>query len=296
MKKALLVSSLVMATMILASCYRQQYEEQAQRNDSLASLLASKNSELDSLFTTLNQIEENLASINTRYNQVQELRRGTSESNSGIGSPADIRAQISDHIANIEQLLAANKQKMASLQAAASQRPKENARLTELINRQEERIEAQEAKIAELLTELENNKLLIDQLNKNVSDLTAANKEKDQTIKQQAAEANRCYYVVDTYAHLRENGIAEKRGGIIGLGSTIATNPEMLMEYFTEIDRAKVTTIPVNMKKVQVISCHPSNSYELIADENDNRTVAFLRILNPSKFWEQTRYLVIKGK
>ena len=50
------------------------------------------------------------------------------------------------------------------------------------------------------------------------------------------------------------------------------------------------------MKKAQVISKHPENSYELVADEEESGVVAYLRILNPTLFWKYTDYLVISTK
>ena len=70
----------------------------------------------------------------------------------------------------------------------------------------------------------------------------------------------------------------------------------MNLDRFTQIDRTKVTTIPINMRKAVVVSKHPDSSYELVMDENDPKMVSYLRILNPAKFWELTRYLVISTK
>ena len=192
--------------------------------------------------------------------------------------------------------MAANKQKIASLQAKINTDTKEGTRLQELVSRQEERIAAQESQIAQLLTELENNKVLIKKLNQDVSDLTASNEQKEQYIKQQTAEANRAYYVVGSYDELNEAGIVSKAGGFIGIGRRQGTNSEMPLDRFTQIDRTKVTTIPINMRKALVVSKHPENSYELVMDENDTKMVSYLRILNPAKFWEQTRFLVISTK
>lgn len=290
MKKILLVLSLAMVSMVFASCYQKERDAALRANDSLTSILEMKDSELDSMFATLNQIEENLASVNASYNTVKELEHCNAEGQSNV------KMQINNQIKNIEATMAANKQKIASLQAQLSKQRREGSRLQELVNRQEERIAAQEAQISELLTELENNKLLIKKLNQDVSELTASNQEKDQYISMQANEVNRAYYVVGTYTTLRNAGIVNKEGGFIGIGRLQSTLGDMAFESFTEIDRTKVTTITVNMKKARVISKHPENSYELVMDENDSRVVAYLRILNPTKFWEQTRYLVISTK
>ena len=292
MNKVVTVLSLAMIAMAFASCNTHQEELDAaiRKNDSLSLILQNKDSELDSLFATLNEIEENLAAVNSRYNSVQELRRANIE-----GQP-NVKSQINAQIKDIENLMAANKQKIASLQAKINTDTKEGTRLQELVSRQEERIAAQESQIAQLLTELENNKVLIKKLNQDVSDLTASNEQKEQYIKQQTAEANRAYYVVGTYDELNEAGIVSKAGGFIGIGRRQGTNSEMPLDRFTQIDRTKVTTIPVNMKKAMVVSKHPENSYELVMDENDTKMVSYLRILNPAKFWEQTRFLVISTK
>ena len=292
MKKTVTVLALAIVVAALASCNNHQAELDAaiKTNDSLSTIIQNKDSELDSLFSTLNQIEENLAAVNSRYNAVQELRRANIE-----GQPS-VKNQISAQIKDIENLMAANKQKIASLQAKLNNDSKESTRLQELVSRQEERIAQQESQIAQLLTELENNKVLINKLNQDVTELTASNAQKDQYIKQQTSEANRAYYVVGTYDDLNEAGIVSKAGGFIGIGRRQGTNSEMPLDRFTQIDRTKVTTIPINMRKAIVVSKHPENSYELVMDENDNKQVSYLRILNPAKFWEQTRFLVVSTK
>ena len=292
MKKLVSVLPLAIIAMAFASCNTHQKELDAaiKKSDSLSVIIQNKDSELDSLFATLNQIEENLAAVNARYSAVQELRRANIE-----GQP-NVKSQISAQIKDIENLMAANRQKIASLQAKINSDGKESARLQELVSRQEERISQQESQIAQLLTELENNKVIIKKLNEDVSELTASNEQKDQYIKQQTAEANRAYYVVGTYSDLNEAGIVSKAGGFIGIGRRQGTNTEMPLDRFTQIDRTKVTTIPINMKRAIVVSKHPENSYELVMDENDTKQVSYLRILNPAKFWEQTRFLVICTK
>ncbi len=281
-----------MLAMVFAACNTHQEELDAaiKKNDSLSLIIQNKDSELDSLFTTLSQIEENLAAVNSRYSAVQELRRANME-----GQP-NVKSQINAQIKEIESLMAANRQKIASLQAKINADSKEGTRLQELVSRQEERIAQQESQIAQLLTELENNKVIIKKLNQDVTDLTADNVKKDEYIKLQTAEANRAYYVVGTYSDLNEAGIVSKAGGFIGIGRRQGTNSEMPLDRFTQIDRTKVTTIPINMRKALVVSKHPENSYELVMDENDDRVVSYLRILNPAKFWEQTRFLVISTK
>lgn len=272
------------------ACNQKELEMQKATIDSLQGVVNAKDTEIDDLFQMLNEIEGNLSMINSKYSSVQEMRRNDTEGN------YNHKQQIADQMSSIENLMADNKAKIAQLNSRVSSLNKKNADLQAYITKLEERSAAQEAQIAELLTELENNKVVIKGLNQSVTDLTASNKEKDDYIARQVADANRAYFVVGSYSDLKEAGIVNKTGGFIGIGRKQGTMADMPTELFTEIDRTKVTTITVNKKKAQVISQHPENSYELVYDEEDSKVVAYLRILNPSQFWKYTDYLVISTK
>ena len=62
MKKIVSVLSLAMVAMVFAACNTHQAELDAaiKTNDSLSLIIQNKDTELDSLFATLNQIEETL--------------------------------------------------------------------------------------------------------------------------------------------------------------------------------------------------------------------------------------------
>ena len=290
MKKILLALGLMTFMVALTACHQKELEMQKATIDSLQGVVDTKDAEIDDLFQMLNEIEGNLSMINSKYSSVQEMRRNNTEGN------YNHKQQIADQMSSIESLMADNKAKIAQLNSRVSSLNKKNADLQAYITRLEERSAAQEAQIAELLTELENNKVVIKGLNQSVTDLTASNKEKDDYIARQVADANRAYFVVGSYSDLKDAGIVNTTCGFIGIGRKQGTLADMPTELFTEIDRTKVTTITVNKKKAQVISQHPENSYELVYDEEDTKVVAYLRILNPSQFWKYTDYLVISTK
>lgn len=290
MKKTVLIMGLLVAVVSMVSCHKKELEQSMKTIDSLQAIVDNKDSEIDGLFAMLNEIEDNLSMINSKYSNVQEMRRNNTE-----GS-YDHKKEITDQMSSIESMMAANKSKIAQLNNRINAINGEKADLQAYITRLEERSAAQEAQIADLLTELENNKIVIRGLNQNVSDLTASNQEKDAYIAHQTANANRAYYVVGTYDELKEAGIVAKTGGFIGIGRKQGTVADMNTSYFTEIDRTKVTTITINKKKAVVISQHPDNSYELVADESNSSVTAYLRILNPTQFWKYTDYLVVSTK
>lgn len=290
MKKIFLALGLMMFTVAFTSCNQKELDAQKATIDSLQGVVDGKDAEIDDLFQMLNEIEGNLSMINSKYSSVQEMRRNNTE------GTYNHKKEIADQMSSIESIMANNKAKIAQLSSRVSSLNKKNNELMEYVTKLEERSVAQEQQIAELLTELENNKVVIKGLNKNVSDLTASNQQKDEYIAQQVADANRAWFIVGTYSDLKNAGIVNKTGGFIGIGRRQGTMADMPTELFTEIDRTKVTTITVNQKKAQVISKHPENSYELVADEEESGVTAYLRILNPSLFWKYTDYLVISTK
>ncbi len=288
MKKVFIVVMAVVP-MLFAACKGDDAEKTAalRKADSLQTIVDAKDSEIDALFEVLTEIENNLTEISTRYSQVNTLKQRNPELNSRV------KGQITDQLAAIEAMLSQNKEKIASLNAKISALGRENSKLQEFIDNLNNRITDQENQISTLMNELTLSKATIKKLSDNVNDLTAANQEKDDYIAYQSAEANKAYYIVGSYKELKEMGIVNKSGGFIGLGKKQNTNSDMDVSKFQIIDRTKVTTITINQRKTQVISKHPEGSYELVVDENDPKTVAYLVIKDVNAFWRFTDYLVV---
>lgn len=282
-----------LAPLLLLSCKNGEDPEKTaalQRADSLQAIVDAKDGEIDALFEVLNEIENNLTEISTRYGQVSTLKQKNPEMNSKV------KGQITDQLAVIENMLSQNKQKIASLNAKISSLGKENAKLQEFIDNLNSRMAEQENQINDLMKELTISKETIKKLANDVDELTTANKEKDEVIANQIKEANKAYYIVGSYKALKDMGIVNKSGGFIGIGKKQNTSENMDVSQFMTIDRTKVTTISVNQRKAQVISKHPEGSYKLVMDENDSKSVAYLTILDVEAFWRYTDYLVISTK
>lgn len=274
----------------MAACNQKEIESQKATIDSLQGVVDAKETEIDDLFQMLNDIESNLSMINSKYSTVQEMRRNNTE-----GSYSH-KKEIADQLSSLESLMAANKKKIADLNSRIGAMGKKSSDLEAYIARLEERSAAQEAQINQLMTELENNKVVIKGLNDNIDQLTADVQKRDEHIARQTADANRAWFIVGSYDELNEAGIVVKTGGFIGIGRKQTTVADMNTALFTQIDRTMVTTIAVNKRKAQVISQHPVDSYELVADEEDPSITAYLRILNPAQFWKYTDYLVVSTK
>ena len=62
--------------------------------------------------------------------------------------------------------------------------------------------------------------------------------------------------------------------------------------YFTEVKISELTEIPLGVKKADIVTLHPSDSYELIGENPIEKIV----IKDAVKFWETSKYLVVVVK
>ena len=271
---ALGIAACIFAT--ITSC--NGIEEERARNqktiDSLQSIVDSKNDEMSQFFETLNEIEDNLAKVTSKFGSVEELRRGKTEIRN------DVKMKITDQITDINKKL--------------SESNTENSKLKEYIEKLQTRIDEQENEIQTLVTELEQKNIIIENLNTNVAELTKSNTEKEQIIAQQIAEANKVYYIIGSYDELKEAGIVTKTGGFIGIGKKQQVTNDMNTQLFTQADKTTTNIININKEKVKVLSRHPEESYELVM--NDKKVCSAIKIINPNDFWKYTDYLVITTK
>ncbi len=292
MKKMSVLGVAIAALLMVASCTtKKDAEAMAQRSvDSMQQIVDAKEGEINALFDVLNEIEDNLSLIAAKYSSVKEMKKGNVESN------YNVKGEITTQVTTIEKMLAENKRKIADLNARIATMGKEKKQLQEFVTRLETRIADQEQQIVALNEDLAKHKILVASLSQTVDTLTSQNLAKDEALARQQEEANKVYFIVGTYKELRELGVVNKSGGFIGIGKKQQAVGDMPTDHFTCIDCTKVTTIAVDEKNAVVISKHPSDSYEMVMDENDKNKVAFLKILNPASFWKTTKYLVISTK
>lgn len=291
MKKTIILAGLLSCVaLVFTSCNSGEEEKlKAQKTiDSLQAIVDNKNDEVDALFEVLNEIEDNLANVSSKFGQVEELQRGQVEGRN------DVKLKINDQIQQISQMMTDNKEKIAKLNQQIQTSHKENAKLQEFVEKLETRIAEQETQIQDLVSQLEHKNIVIENLNKDVATLTETNAEKDKVIEEQVNDMNKVYYIVDNYNNLKAAGIVNKTGGFIGIGKKQQLTNDIDVSAFTCIDKRKVTNIQVNAKGAQVVSKHPENSYELVI--NEDKVCTHLKILNPTEFWKTTNYLVISTK
>lgn len=282
----LLIASLVL--ILTGACNKKAEQElltQKALQDSVEAALAAKNTEVEMLFQQLNEIEENLSVVTSKYADVSKIKDKTGEVN------VDTRTKITSQIQDINDLLTEQKQKIDNLNAQLRKQKNTNKELTAFIEKLQTRISEQEEEIQLLTTELQKHKIIIDNLNRNLDELNKKNQDKDERILKIEEEKNAAYYIIGERKELLEKGIINRKGGFLGIGKRSVASSDSELKNYKKIDIRRVPEIQLPGTKIKILTSHPSESYRL---ESDSKRPTRLVITNPSLFWQKSKFLVIE--
>ena len=291
MKKIMILVAVALTVALTACENKATQEQQAQADmssrDSLLSVIAQKDNELNDMMTTLNDIQEGFRQINEAEGRVN-LSKGQPETSQ--------REEIMENLAFIQRTMQLNRELIARLQQQlktnTSASSKLKATLEATIEGLNSELEAKNKQIADLTAELEQKNLYIAKqgeqitaLNQNVNDLTAQNAAKSRTMAAQDKELHTGWYVFGTKRELKEQNILQ-RGDVL-------RSDQFNKDYFTRVDIRVDKVIKLYSKSAKLLTNHPAGSYSLDRDSQGQYT---LRITNPQEFWRASRYLVIVVK
>lgn len=283
MKKLLFLACL--ATLLVTSCKDgKNTAEQAgvQQTDSLNGIIAQKDSEINEMMGTFNEIEDGLRQINEAENRVSLVKNGE-----GVNK----KQQIKEDIQFIANRMKQNKELIAKLQKQLEGSSLQGTQLKKTIDNLTKQLAEKDKQLQALREELDSKDIhiaeldeTINNLNTNVSNLKSDNSQKAETINSQDKQLNTAWYVFGTKKELKGQHILED-GKVM--------NGNFNKNYFTKIDIRNTTEIKLYSKSAKLLTAHPSSSYVLSRDANKQYT---LRITNPQIFWSTSKYLVVLVK
>jgi len=263
--------------------------------DSLSDEMYNRDSTINDLMLTFNEIDDNLTFINSRRNHLsleaaQEMDgdRKTTILKDIILMDSMLVAS-SRHIDELEKRLKDSGVKMRSFEnriASLNKTMMENSTEMDVLRQS---LEEKEYQIAGLNTRLEMYEAVVEQKDETirVNEYTIDEKQ------QQLNHLNTAWYTMGSFKELKEQGILSRTGGILGIGSTKEIQQNFSNEYFTSLDIRETKTIPVASKSARVISDHPDDSYEFVYE---NGLITALVIENPEEFWRISKYVVVETK
>ena len=264
-------------------------------------LLVSINAEMDVVYANLDSVSTLADSVQKLYTMLK-LKKGNRKDNELLVNAA---------LNNMEDLQDNNRSLLAQLQKKLEESEAKNAPLLKMINRLKKDIAQKDEQIAQLNQQLSNVSAELSQVRQNYiaekkradeTENKLANTEVEvQKTKEQLAEeerkrkeeetkANSVWYAVGKENDLEKRGILQDKGGIF-TKATFDANVDN--SKFIRIDQRQNTEVEVGAgikpKKVKLLPERTADTYEFF----DNSGTLYLRIKQPVKFWQVSKYLVI---
>ena len=282
MKKLFILTACVIA---LGSCnegVKKAEQAAQQQRDSLEQIISQKDNEINDMMTTLSDIEEGFREITEAQNRVTLAKQGEG---------TNTTQRIKENFQFIQSVMKQYKELINKLKQQVRESSVKGGQLKKIIDNLTEQMEKKDQQLQTLREELDKKDIHIAELdekvadlNTNVSNLTAENTEKAQTISTQDKQLNTAWFVFGTSKELKEHNVLVKGKVLQG---------DFDKSYFTKIDIRIDKEIKLYSKSANILTTHPASAYTLERDANKQY---ILRITDPQLFWSTSKYLVIQVK
>jgi chromosome segregation ATPase len=202
------------------------------------------------------------------------------------------REILADELGTIRTAIRQNLDKLARLQKEQRASGQKVASLQKLADELKRSLEEKDATIATL----EKTVVELDEKVRTQEGFLLAKdtliQEKDGVIEARTKEINTAFVAVAGKKVLKEKGVVEKKGSILGLGGAWQETGRYDPEVFREIDTTLEAqlAIPAPAEKVKILPGHPEESYRIVSGGPNMST---LQVTDHGAFWRDSRYLVV---
>lgn len=290
---AILVVSLLLVLVIGAIVLTRNHkisEEQsvtlANQKLELSAQLSRRDSIINEWVLAFNEIESDIRKITERENMLSMQSMNPEIS-------GDKKREILNEIKYIRDLIDQNKKKISSLNAQLRKSGVNIAGLQAQVDTLSATITQRDNDITSLRMELVNRDFEIGELHKEVDTMKTTLADKEIFIARQTDQMNKAWVVSGTYRDLKEKGLLQREGSILGLGGKESLQENALRDdLFTQVDITETKTIPVNSKSARLVTDHPAESYEIV--KNDSDMISYIEIKDPVSFWKISKYAVVE--
>jgi len=254
-------------------------------------MIQQKDSIVSDMDNTFNEIEANLKFIKEKRNKISMIQSEGGKNRKQL---------LVEDVKLMDNMLEESEKRIAELEAKLKKSGLNMASYEKRLKALTENMESQTIEIAELKKVVEEKNVNLAVLNTKVDSMGLDIKDKvdsinykQKVIVERTNTLNTAHVVKGTFKELKAEGILDREGGVLGLGSNKAIQENFDSKNFTELDIRDTKKIPVNAKKAVLISEHPDNSYKLV---EENGQIAYLEIEDPQEFWRISKYAVIQVK
>ncbi len=274
----------IFSVILMFACNSEN--KQDQESELLKIQQMQKEDSLEQVFVdALTEIDQNLELI--REKELSLVLGPNSPDESNI----ELKDKIIRNIQMINSIMEKNREKLTDLDEELKAANSKNAKLQKLTKTAKSKLEEMEKQLAQLKEDLVNKDFSIAELNKQLEQYQFNNQLLTDMVNKYDYKLNKVYYTYGTPKELKEDGVIDKKGGVLWFGETKTINEDVAEENFIEIDKRETTVFPLFMKKAKLISEHPDSSYKFNMEDG---MIASLEVTDPDEFWKVSKYMVIE--
>jgi hypothetical protein len=286
MKK--LLAALLFPALLIGcdSSERERLEAEVQR---LQGESSQKDADIDGLISSLTNIQDNLDSIKT-------LEGIVTAKTIGEGGYKSAEEDILDDMRSIYDKMRKNREQIGALEKQLKNSSIGSEKLQQLITKLKADLAEKDTEIAVLRDKLAKADIHIDALMADIDQLALEGERKDEVLRDKEMvisskeqKLQTAYWIKGTKKELMDRNIIDRQGAFLGMGGTRKVADDVPHGDLQLINIYDDTEFTIGAKKADIVSSHPSGSYEVIGDRSAERLV----VKDPDAFWRNSKVLVI---
>jgi len=246
-------------------------------NDHLISSIQDKNSQINTLLQSIKDIKKNLEKAKNQQGIIL-----TAHSN--YETPLAMKESIIDDIELLHQLIEDSKWDIEDLEKNLNRKSAKNEELKMLLSSLKENIKQRDKEIFQMKEELYDWDAAYGLLSEEL-DLAVVSNDL------LTDEMNRVYFTCGTFKELRDKGVVHKKGSLLGIGGNKDLSNDFSKTHFNEVDLRLLKSIPINARKLEIVTPHDDDSYYI--ELNEEGLITELVILDQDRFWGKSKYLTV---
>ena len=254
----------------------QQNEELSAANKKDSLYIASMNSEMDELYA-------NLDSMRARE---ERIRQATDKLRSKTMGGKEGSVTLDESFAQLEKLLAQNKQKISSLQKKLAESDKKNGTLQKMVDELEKQMTAKDDQIVGLKNQVADLSKTVEDLKLEKTQITTAKENTEKELTATTDALNAVFYAAGSKKDLEKKGLIDTRGLFKKLDGLAAGASE---DAFVKGDKRYLREINAGQAKAKNVELLPKrDGFELVEANGE----VIIKITDADKFWKN-KYVAI---
>jgi len=280
---------LIAAVVVLLAATTFLFVRNQQTNTAYTNIKASEETTRNRYSETIDaiaEIQDSLNSISLGDTNVRMLSDNLSSENRSQVNSQDAL----ERIAAMRESIRRSKDRIRQLESSLSKSGNKVAGLQRMVTNLKRGVKEKEELVAQLTTQVEALQTQVTGLQTEVAQTQDTVRVRDVALEERRRDLATVYYVVGDKKMLKEAGVIEAKGGLLGLGKTVTPTGRFEVAA-TPIDTDQETVIPTPATKptqVKVLTPQAPSSYELRLVDGQMQ----LHILDPIEF-RKVKKLVI---